>query len=86
MLRRLTLLSLAVFIFIEWGPLTWERAKYGIAAGDPFVREVALTFDDGPRKHGMQELIAARLRFFLLGNLLIVTEKLRLCFTEQATN
>ena len=73
MLRRLTLLSLAIFIFIEWGPLTWERAKYGIAAGDPFVREVALTFDDGPREHGMQELIAAmaphnvKATFFLVG-------------------
>ena len=73
MLRRLTLLSLAVFIFIEWGPLTWERARYGITAGDPFVREVALTFDDGPREHGMQELIAAmapynvKATFFLVG-------------------
>ena len=56
MLRKLMLLSLIIFLFIEWGPLTDERAKYGIAAGDPFVHEVVLTFDDGPREHGMQEL------------------------------
>lgn len=72
-IRKLMFLSLAIFIFIEWGPLTWERAKYGIAAGDPFVREVVLTFDDGPREHGMQELIAAmapyhvKATFFLVG-------------------
>ncbi|MBR6901194.1 MAG: polysaccharide deacetylase family protein [Synergistaceae bacterium] len=73
MLRKLMLLALSIFLFIEWGPLTDERAKYGIAAGDPFVREVVLTFDDGPREHGMQELNAAltdndvKGTFFLVG-------------------
>lgn len=59
MLRKLLLLSLALFLIIEWGPLSHERHKYGIASGDPFVREVVLTFDDGPRATGMQEIIAA---------------------------
>ena len=73
MLRRLTLLFLAVFIYTEWGILTEERAKYGIASGDPFVREVVLTFDDGPREHGMQEINAVltsydiKATFFLVG-------------------
>ena len=73
MLRRLMLLALIIFLFIEWGPLTDERAQYGIAAGDPFVREVVLTFDDGPREHGMQELNAVLMShdvkgtFFLVG-------------------
>ncbi|MBQ6776514.1 MAG: polysaccharide deacetylase family protein [Synergistaceae bacterium] len=73
MLRRLMLLALIIFLFIEWGPLTDERAKYGIAAGDPFVREIVLTFDDGPREHGMQELNAVltshdvKGTFFLVG-------------------
>ena len=53
------LLSLAVFIVIEWGPLSDERSKYGIASGNPFVREIALTFDDGPRQDTMQPIIAA---------------------------
>ena len=67
------LISLAVFIFIEWGPLTHERHKYGIAAGDPFVREMVLTFDDGPREHGMQEINAVltsydvKATFFVVG-------------------
>ena len=73
MLRKLMLLSLITFLFIEWGPLTDERAKFGIAAGDPFVKEIVLTFDDGPREHGMQELNAALTdggvhgTFFLVG-------------------
>ena len=73
MLRRLMLLALIIFLVIEWGPLTKERAKYGIASGDPFVREIVLTFDDGPREHGMQEINAALTEndakgtFFLVG-------------------
>lgn len=73
MLRRLMLLSLALFIFIEWGPLTDERGKFGIARGNPFIREVVLTFDDGPRETGMQEIDAAlssfdvKATFFLVG-------------------
>ena len=67
------LLSLITFLFIEWGPLTDERVKYGIASGDPFIKEIVLTFDDGPREHGMQELNAVLLSndvkgtFFLVG-------------------
>ena len=73
MIRRLMLLSLALFMFIEWGPLTIEREKYGIAKGNPFIREVVLTFDDGPRETGMQELDAVlssfdvKATFFLVG-------------------
>lgn len=73
MLHRLMTLALIIFLFIEHGPLTSERAKYGIAAGDPFVHEIALTFDDGPREHGMQELNTVltnngvRATFFLVG-------------------
>ena len=73
MLRRFLLLSLAAFLTVEWGPLSQERHKYGIASGDPFVPEVVLTFDDGPRETGMQEIIAAlapynvKATFFLVG-------------------
>ena len=73
MLRRIMLISLAVFIFIEWGPLTHERAQYGISRGNPFIKEVVLTFDDGPRENGMQELDAVlsscdvKATFFLVG-------------------
>ena len=75
MLRKFMLLSLAAFVCIEWGILSEERARYGIASGDPFVREVVLTFDDGPRETGMQEIIAAlssgdhdvKATFFLVG-------------------
>ena len=73
MLRKLMILALITFLFIEWGPLTEERSKYGIAMGDPFVREIVLTFDDGPREHGMQELNAVltsndvKGTFFLVG-------------------
>ena len=67
------LLSLALFIYIEWGPLSDERGKFGIAAGNPFLREIVLTFDDGPREHGMQEIISVlesedvKATFFLVG-------------------
>ncbi|MBQ7267423.1 MAG: polysaccharide deacetylase family protein [Synergistaceae bacterium] len=73
MIRRLMLLSLVLFMFIEWGPLTREREKYGIAKGNPFIREVVLTFDDGPRETGMQEIDAVlssfdvKATFFLVG-------------------
>ncbi len=73
MYRRLTLLSLALFLCVEQGPLTAERARWGIASGDPFVKEVVLTFDDGPREHGMPELMKVleemdvHATFFLVG-------------------
>ncbi len=75
MLRKFMLLSLAAFVCMEWGILSQERHKFGIASGDPFVREVVLTFDDGPRATGMQEIIAAlssndhdvKATFFLVG-------------------
>ena len=73
MLRRIMLLSLTVFMFIEWGPLTDERETFGIAKGNPFIKEVVLTFDDGPRETGMQELDAVmsnfdvKATFFLVG-------------------
>ena len=75
MLRRLLLVTLAACLAIEWGPLNTERRNYGIASGDPFVKEIVLTFDDGPRETGMQELIAAlasndydvKATFFLVG-------------------
>ncbi len=72
MLRRLMLLFLTVFIFIEWGPLSEERHKYGIASGDPFVREIALTFDDGPREHGVQEIIEALGQYDVKGTFFVV--------------
>ena len=50
-------MCLAVFLYLEWGPLGEERARHSIASGDPFVKEIALTFDDGPREKGMQELM-----------------------------
>ena len=73
MQRRLMLLILTLFIVIEWGPLSDERSKYGIVSGNPFVREVVLTFDDGPRQDTMQPIIAAlepygvHATFFLVG-------------------
>ena len=73
-IRRPVLLAcIALFLCLEWGPLNAERARWGIASGDPFVREIALTFDDGPREHGMQELMAVLApwgvpgTFFLVG-------------------
>ena len=71
--RRLLVASLALFLCVQCGPLRDERDKWVIARGDPFVREVALTFDDGPREWGMPELLAAlkgidaRATFFLVG-------------------
>ena len=73
MYRRVMTCALVLFLCVEWGPLTEERSRWGIASGDPFVREVALTFDDGPRERGMQELMAvlaehdAHATFFLVG-------------------
>lgn len=67
------LLALVLFLCAEWGPLTAERARWGIAAGDPFLKEVVLTFDDGPRERGVQELIEVlgdedvHATFFLVG-------------------
>jgi peptidoglycan/xylan/chitin deacetylase (PgdA/CDA1 family) len=57
--RGLLIAAVAVFLCVEWGPLSDERARWGIAAGHPFLKEVALTFDDGPREWGMPELLAA---------------------------
>ena len=59
MLRKILLLTLTASLAIEWGPLNEERSRYGISSGDPFVREIVLTFDDGPRETGTQEIIAA---------------------------
>jgi len=50
---------MALFLCVQLGPLADERSRWGIARGRPFVREVALTFDDGPREWGMPELLAA---------------------------
>ena len=58
MLRKIMLITLTAALAIEWGPLNEERSRYGISSGDPFVREVVLTFDDGPRETGMQEILA----------------------------
>ncbi|MDR3231322.1 MAG: polysaccharide deacetylase family protein [Synergistaceae bacterium] len=71
--RGLMVASLVFFLCIEWGPLSDERGRWGIAAGHPFVREIVLTFDDGPRERGMYELLSAlreldvRGTFFLVG-------------------
>ncbi|MDR1620876.1 MAG: polysaccharide deacetylase family protein [Synergistaceae bacterium] len=71
--RNLLAALLVLFLCVEWGPLSDERARWGIASGNPFVKEVALTFDDGPRDRGMPELLAALRRldvpgtFFLVG-------------------
>ncbi|MDR1741782.1 MAG: polysaccharide deacetylase family protein [Synergistaceae bacterium] len=64
---------IALFLCIERGPLEDERARWRIASGNPFVKEVVLTFDDGPRDRGMPELLAAlreadvKATFFLVG-------------------
>ena len=50
---------MVLFLCVEWGPLSDERGQRGIASGNPLVKEVALTFDDGPRDRGMPELLAA---------------------------
>ena len=73
--RRFFIALLALFLCIQWGPLGDERSDWGIARGHPFVREVALTFDDGPMARGMPELLAAlesidaRATFFLVGKM-----------------
>lgn len=71
--RGLTVALLGFFLCIQWGPLAEERARWGFAVGNLFVREIALTFDDGPRESGMYELITTlreldvRGTFFLVG-------------------
>ncbi|MBQ7263293.1 MAG: polysaccharide deacetylase family protein [Synergistaceae bacterium] len=71
--RRILLSLLALFLCVEHGPLGAERRRWGIASGDPFVKEIVLTFDDGPRERGMQELMAVlgerdvHATFFLVG-------------------
>ena len=71
--RKILLLALSVFLCIEWGVLTPERAKYGIACGDFFVKEIVLTFDDGPRESGTQEILEVlnkynvKATFFVVG-------------------
>jgi peptidoglycan/xylan/chitin deacetylase (PgdA/CDA1 family) len=71
--RNLLTVLLVLFLCVEWGPFSAERAQRGIASGNPFVREVVLTFDDGPRDWGMPELLAALKdldvpgKFFLVG-------------------
>lgn len=57
------LIFIACFLCLELGILNNERAKYGIASGDPFLKQVVLTFDDGPREHGIQELIKIMKKF-----------------------
>ena len=70
---KLILIMLALFLCLEHGVLNSERAKYGIASGDPFLKQAVLTFDDGPREHGIQELLAVmrehqvHATFFLVG-------------------
>lgn len=66
------LVCIALFLCLEWGPLSSERAQWGFASGDPFVREIALTFDDGPREYGMQELMAAMAPFGVHGTFFLV--------------
>jgi peptidoglycan/xylan/chitin deacetylase (PgdA/CDA1 family) len=71
--RKLLVTVVAVFLCVQWGPLSDERSRWVIARGHPFVKEVAITFDDGPRAWGMPELLAAldvidaRATFFLVG-------------------
>jgi peptidoglycan/xylan/chitin deacetylase (PgdA/CDA1 family) len=71
--RNVLVALLTLFLCVQWGPLSDERERWGIAAGSPFVKEVVLTFDDGPRERGMPELLAALkaldvpATFFLVG-------------------
>ncbi|MDR1731208.1 MAG: polysaccharide deacetylase family protein [Synergistaceae bacterium] len=71
--RSLTIALLCLFLCVQWGPLSDERGRWGIASGNPFVWEVVLTFDDGPRENGVHELLTVlrELRtpgtFFLVG-------------------
>jgi peptidoglycan/xylan/chitin deacetylase (PgdA/CDA1 family) len=70
--RRLTVAFVALCLCLEWGPLGTERARWGIASGSPFVKEVALTFDDGPREWGMPELLSALRRLDVQGTFFLV--------------
>lgn len=71
--KYLTIAVLTLFLCIQWGPLARERERWGLAFGQPFVKEIALTFDDGPRDRGMYELLAMLKRldvkatFFVVG-------------------
>jgi peptidoglycan/xylan/chitin deacetylase (PgdA/CDA1 family) len=71
--RHLLAVLSVLFLCAEWGPLNAERAERGIASGNPFVKEIALTFDDGPRDWGMPELLGTLKNlgvpgtFFLVG-------------------
>ena len=72
--ERESLVALMVlFLCVQWGTLGDERIKRGISVGRPFIKEVALTFDDGPREWGMLELLAVLKEqnvpgtFFLVG-------------------
>ena len=73
MQRRLLIIVLSLFLCIEWGIISIERNNYGIASGDPFLKEIVLTFDDGPRETGMQEILRVlndynvKATFFLVG-------------------
>ena len=72
MLRRCMLFFLAVFIIVEWGVISQERHKWGIYSGDPFVKEIALTFDDGPREHGVQEIMQVLDSYDVKGTFFVV--------------
>jgi peptidoglycan/xylan/chitin deacetylase (PgdA/CDA1 family) len=71
--RGLLVALTGLFLCVQLGPLGDERSRWCVARGNPFVKEVALTFDDGPREWGMPELLAAlesidaRGTFFLVG-------------------
>ncbi len=70
--RVMFLICIALFLCIEWGPLRDERARWGIVSGDPFVKEIALTFDDGPRENGMRDLIEAMQPYGVIGTFFVV--------------
>ncbi|GHS90595.1 hypothetical protein AGMMS49957_16930 [Synergistales bacterium] len=71
-IKNLILVFVALFLCVEQGPLGDERSRWGIASGDPFVKEVALTFDDGPREKGMPELLAALSKLDVKGTFFLV--------------
>ena len=58
---------------VEWGIISRERANYGIVSGNMFLKEIVLTFDDGPRETGIQEILEVlnkynvKATFFLVG-------------------
>ncbi|MDR1875691.1 MAG: polysaccharide deacetylase family protein [Synergistaceae bacterium] len=70
--RGMTVALLGLFLCVQWGPLSDERGKWGIAAGDPFVKEIVLTFDDGPRESGIYELISTLRRLDVRGTFFLV--------------